>query len=172
MIFASPGAPRIAASTASSIASTTRQGSQPNAPKESRLGFDGKSLIHPGQISRLPRRLGPVARGNYARAEPGRCASGGAERFEGAMIERDARRGGEAALERGQAPRGLANRPPWHGRVWPTITDSDIPLGLTFDDVLLQPLESTVLPSQADTRTQLTREIRSTFRCCPRRWTR
>ena len=36
---------------------------------------------------------------------------------------------------------------------------SDIPLGLTFDDVLLQPLESSVLPSQADTRTQLTREI-------------
>ena len=36
---------------------------------------------------------------------------------------------------------------------------SEIPLGLTFDDVLLQPLESSVLPSQADTRTQLTREI-------------
>jgi IMP dehydrogenase len=36
---------------------------------------------------------------------------------------------------------------------------SDIPLGLTFDDVLLQPLESSVLPSQADTRTFLTREI-------------
>lgn len=35
----------------------------------------------------------------------------------------------------------------------------DIPLGLTFDDVLLQPLESSVLPSQADTRTQLTRDI-------------
>jgi len=35
----------------------------------------------------------------------------------------------------------------------------DIPLGLTFDDVLLQPLESAVLPSQADTRTFLTREI-------------
>jgi IMP dehydrogenase len=35
----------------------------------------------------------------------------------------------------------------------------EIPLGLTFDDVLLQPLESTVLPSQAETRTQLTREI-------------
>jgi IMP dehydrogenase len=35
----------------------------------------------------------------------------------------------------------------------------DIPLGLTFDDVLLQPLESSVLPSQADTRTWLTREI-------------
>ena len=35
----------------------------------------------------------------------------------------------------------------------------DIPHGLTFDDVLLQPLESSVLPSQADTRTQLTRGI-------------
>jgi IMP dehydrogenase len=40
------------------------------------------------------------------------------------------------------------------------LNDSpDIPLGLTFDDVLLQPLESSVLPSQADTRTFLTREI-------------
>jgi IMP dehydrogenase len=37
---------------------------------------------------------------------------------------------------------------------WP-----DIPLGLTFDDVLLQPRESSVLPSQAQTRTQLTRGI-------------
>src|SRR5215217_8161039 len=36
---------------------------------------------------------------------------------------------------------------------------ADIPLGLTFDDVLLQPLESSVLPSQADTSTHLTREI-------------
>jgi len=35
----------------------------------------------------------------------------------------------------------------------------DIPLGLTFDDVLLQPLQSSVLPSQAVTTTQLTREI-------------
>ncbi len=35
----------------------------------------------------------------------------------------------------------------------------EIPLGLTFDDVLLQPLESGVLPSGADTRTFLTREI-------------
>ncbi|HEY0164162.1 MAG TPA: IMP dehydrogenase, partial [Sphingomicrobium sp.] len=36
---------------------------------------------------------------------------------------------------------------------------SDIPLGLTFDDVLLQPLQSSVLPSQADTSTFLTRNI-------------
>jgi IMP dehydrogenase len=35
----------------------------------------------------------------------------------------------------------------------------DIPLGLTFDDVLLRPLESDVLPSQADTSTFLTRAI-------------
>jgi IMP dehydrogenase len=39
------------------------------------------------------------------------------------------------------------------------ISDIEIPLGLTFDDVLLQPLESSVLPSQAETRTSLTREI-------------
>ncbi len=35
----------------------------------------------------------------------------------------------------------------------------DIPLGLTFDDVLLQPGASDVLPSQTDTRTQLTKSI-------------
>ena len=39
------------------------------------------------------------------------------------------------------------------------IDAPDIPLGLTFDDVLLQPCESSVLPSQADTRSLLTREI-------------
>jgi IMP dehydrogenase len=36
----------------------------------------------------------------------------------------------------------------------------DIPLGLTFDDVLLRPAESNVLPSMADTSTHLTRDIR------------
>ena len=35
----------------------------------------------------------------------------------------------------------------------------EIPLGLTFDDVLLRPAESDVLPSMADTRTRLTRDI-------------
>jgi len=35
----------------------------------------------------------------------------------------------------------------------------DIPLGLTFDDVLLRPAESDIVPSMADTRTRLTREI-------------
>ena len=35
----------------------------------------------------------------------------------------------------------------------------DIPTGLTFDDVLLRPAESDILPSQASTKTQLTRGI-------------
>jgi IMP dehydrogenase len=35
----------------------------------------------------------------------------------------------------------------------------EIPLGLTFDDVLLTPAESSVLPSQADVRTRVTKEI-------------
>ncbi|QPQ55652.1 IMP dehydrogenase [Allosphingosinicella flava] len=36
----------------------------------------------------------------------------------------------------------------------------DITLGLTFDDVLLRPLESSVLPSMADTSTAVTKDIR------------
>ena len=35
----------------------------------------------------------------------------------------------------------------------------DIRLGLTFDDVLLVPAESAVLPSEADTRTMITRTL-------------
>jgi IMP dehydrogenase len=35
----------------------------------------------------------------------------------------------------------------------------EIPLGLTFDDVLHTPAESSVLPSQADVRTRITKEI-------------
>ncbi len=35
----------------------------------------------------------------------------------------------------------------------------DIPLGLTFDDVLLRPAESDIVPTEADTRTRLTRGI-------------
>jgi IMP dehydrogenase len=35
----------------------------------------------------------------------------------------------------------------------------NIPIGLTFDDVLLRPGASEILPTDADTRTQLTREI-------------
>src|SRR5688500_17862861 len=45
---------------------------------------------------------------------------------------------------------------------WARMADylhDDIPTGLTFDDVLLMPLESAVLPSGADTATFLTREL-------------
>ncbi|MBT0668434.1 IMP dehydrogenase [Novosphingobium profundi] len=35
----------------------------------------------------------------------------------------------------------------------------DIQLGLTFDDVLLRPAKSDIVPNQADTRTRLTRDI-------------
>src|ERR1700682_4459187 len=38
-------------------------------------------------------------------------------------------------------------------------TPESIPEGLTFDDVLLQPARSAVLPAQADTKTCLTRNI-------------
>jgi IMP dehydrogenase len=39
------------------------------------------------------------------------------------------------------------------------VAHMEIPLGLTFDDVLLRPAESDMLPTDADTRTRLTREI-------------
>ena len=39
------------------------------------------------------------------------------------------------------------------------VAHMDIPLGLTFDDVLLRPAESDVLPSSANTATRLTRDI-------------
>ena len=39
------------------------------------------------------------------------------------------------------------------------VATMDISLGLTFDDVLLRPAESDILPSMADTRTRLTRGI-------------
>ena len=51
------------------------------------LGFDGKSLIHPDQIAPCQRAFGP-SDAEVARAERLiAAASGGAQRFEGAMIE-------------------------------------------------------------------------------------
>ena len=46
------------------------------------------------------------------------------------------------------------------------------PPALTFDDVLLLPAHSQILPSEADTTTRLTRGSRCGCRCSPRRWTR
>jgi len=51
------------------------------------LGFDGKSLIHPSQIAPCHAAFAPAAE-DVARAERlVAAATGGAERFEGAMIE-------------------------------------------------------------------------------------
>lgn len=44
--------------------------------------------------------------------------------------------------------------------VVPLMIPENIPEGLTFDDVLLQPARSSVLPNQADTRTLVTRSIK------------
>ena len=43
-------------------------------------------------------------------------------------------------------------------------------LGLAYDDVLLLPNETDVIPSEVDTTTHLTREITMKFRRSPRRW--
>ncbi len=52
-----------------------------------RLGFDGKTLIHPSQIEPCLAAFAPTAE-EIARAERlVAAASGGAERFEGAMVE-------------------------------------------------------------------------------------
>ncbi|WP_370189896.1 IMP dehydrogenase [Qipengyuania sp.] len=45
------------------------------------------------------------------------------------------------------------------GRRFSNVAHLDIPLGLTFDDVLLVPAESDILPSMANTATRLTRDI-------------
>ena len=39
------------------------------------------------------------------------------------------------------------------------MLDGPIPEGLTFDDVLLLPAKSSVLPTEVDTQTKLTRNI-------------
>ncbi len=41
---------------------------------------------------------------------------------------------------------------------------------LTFDDVLLQPAESNVLPSQADTKPKSQKQYRLVFPCFLPRW--
>ena len=59
----------------------------PPRPRRAALGFDGKSLIHPDQIAPCHAAFAPSAE-ELARAERlVAAATGGAERFEGAMIE-------------------------------------------------------------------------------------
>lgn len=50
-------------------------------------GFDGKSLIHPGQIAIANRMFGPSEEEVEAALRLVEAATGGAERFEGRMIE-------------------------------------------------------------------------------------
>jgi citrate lyase subunit beta/citryl-CoA lyase len=58
------------------------------AAESRRLGFDGKSLIHPSQIAPCHEAFAPT-QDEVARAERlVAAATGGAERFEGEMIER------------------------------------------------------------------------------------
>lgn len=52
------------------------------------LGFDGKSLIHPSQVEIANRLFGPGAEEIEAARRLLAAATGGAERFEGEMIER------------------------------------------------------------------------------------
>jgi len=51
------------------------------------FGFDGKSLIHPSQIETANRLFGPTEEEVEAAARLVEAATGGAERFEGRMIE-------------------------------------------------------------------------------------
>jgi (3S)-malyl-CoA thioesterase len=52
------------------------------------LGFDGKSLIHPSQVEPANRLFGPTGEEVEAARRLLAAATGGAERFEGGMIER------------------------------------------------------------------------------------
>src|SRR3989442_5600981 len=47
----------------------------------------------------------------------------------------------------------------YYGAITSTMISPNVPEGLTFDDVLLRPARSEVLPADADTRTCLTRNI-------------
>jgi (3S)-malyl-CoA thioesterase len=51
------------------------------------FGFDGKSLIHPSQIETANRIFGPSQEEVQAAGRLIAAATGGAERFEGRMIE-------------------------------------------------------------------------------------
>ncbi|MGH3657655.1 MAG: IMP dehydrogenase, partial [Micromonosporaceae bacterium] len=56
-------------------------------------------------------------------------------------------------------PQATPTDPVGGGSLAPAPADHGVPLGLTFDDVLLLPGESDVVPSSADTSARLTREI-------------
>jgi len=61
-----------------------------------------------------------------------------------------------------QEPTGVTDALTGHMPEAPAGSARAVPLGLTFDDVLLQPAESDVVPSQVNTATRMTRNIRLT----------
>jgi len=65
-------------------------------------GYDGKTLIHPGQIEVANRRFGPSEAELDAAARLVAAATGGAERFEGRMIEDMHVAQARAMLEKGR----------------------------------------------------------------------
>ena len=74
-------------STASGTGSTIRSGLERQCAEGRACGFDGKSLIHPGQIDIANRAFGPSEEEVEAAHRLIAAATGGAERFEGRMIE-------------------------------------------------------------------------------------
>ena len=124
--------PGLRCSTACSTGSTMPTASSREAEEGRRLGFDGKSLIHPNQIEPCHRAFAP----SEAEIERARRAGRGVQRRRRALRRRDdrahARRGGAAAAGAGGALAArLANRAAsCHGPIWPNLNDaSDIPLG-------------------------------------------
>jgi citrate lyase subunit beta/citryl-CoA lyase len=81
-----------------------RDGFSAEAAESRRLGFDGKSLIHPGQIEPCHAAFAPTA-DEIARAERLiEAATGGAERFEGEMVERMHVEAAQRMLARARRP--------------------------------------------------------------------
>ena len=87
-----------------------------------RLGFDGKSLIHPNQIAPCHRAFAP----SEAEIERARrlveAFRGGAERFGNEMIERMHVEAAQRVLARAQPDNSWRIALPWHGPIWPDST--------------------------------------------------
>lgn len=64
------------------------EGLAAEAAQSRRLGFDGKSLIHPDQIAACHRAFAPAEAELERARRLVEAATGGAERFEGEMVER------------------------------------------------------------------------------------
>ena len=63
------------------------EGFAAEAAEGRRLGFDGKTLIHPDQIAPCHSAFAPTDKELERARRLVEAASGGAERFEGAMVE-------------------------------------------------------------------------------------